>query len=162
MATEHVDQRIAPKPGLDAGEAGPRPKPGRYVSVAAKFGLSVAFAVAWVSGSVWLSLPWLRDLSGYVGEAGAIVVIALVAYIPALLMAFMAMSLLLDRQPELRVSRSNTGVTVVIAARNEEAGIAETVRSAAKTDHTGPVTIMLADNGSTDATCAVAERTAAE
>ena len=45
-------------------------------------------------------------------------------------MAFMAMSLLLDRQPELRVSQSDTGVTIVIAARNEEAGIAETIRSA--------------------------------
>ena len=99
MATEHVDLGTAPKPDLLPGER--EPKPGRYVSVAAKFWLSVAFAVTWVSGSVWLSLPWLGDLSGYVGEAGAIAVIALVAYIPALLMAFMAMSLLLDRQPEL-------------------------------------------------------------
>src|SRR5436190_7662692 len=132
MATEHVDLAPAPEPDLLPGEGDPKPRSGRYVSVAAKFWLSVAFAVVWVSGSVWLSLPWLRDLSGYVGEAGAIVVVALIAYIPALLMAFMAMSLLLDRQPELRVSQSNTGVTVVIAARNEEARIAETVRSAAK------------------------------
>ena len=82
---------------------------------------------------------------------------ALVAYIPVLLMAFMAMSLLLDRQPELRVSESKTGVTIVIAARNEEAGIAETIRAAVQTDYDGPVTIMLADNGSTDETCLIAK-----
>ena len=164
MAVRHVDleskQKLDLVPG--AGPAPSRPMAKWYLPVAAKFWISVSFGVVWVSGSVWLSLPWLRDLSGYVGEVGAIAAIALVAYIPALLMAFMAMSLLLDRQPELRVSQSNTAVTIVIAARNEEAGIAETVRSAVQTDYAGPVTIMLADNGSTDATCEVAERIAAE
>jgi biofilm PGA synthesis N-glycosyltransferase PgaC len=133
-----------------------------YLSVAAKFWISVIFAALWVAGSVWLSLPWLRDLRGYVGEAGAIAIVALVAYIPALIMAFMAMSLLLDRQPELKVSQSGTGVTIVIAARNEAGAIAQTVQSAIRTDYTGPVTFMLADNGSTDLTCAIATRAAAE
>jgi biofilm PGA synthesis N-glycosyltransferase PgaC len=133
-----------------------------YVSVAAKFWISVIFAALWVAGSVWLSLPWIRDLRGYVGEAGAIAIVGLVAYVPALLMAFMAMSLLLDRQPALKVSQSGTGVTIVIAARNEAGAIAQTVQSAIRTDYTGPVTFMLADNGSTDLTCAIATRAAAE
>ena len=34
------------------------------------------------------------------------------------------------------------------------------MRSAVQNDYDGPVTFMLADNGSTDATCAVAERVA--
>src|SRR6476661_494124 len=164
MAVQHVELERERDPDLlpSRGPGDARPRAKWYLPVAAKFWISVLFAVAWLAGSVWLSLPWLRDLRGYVGPFGAILAVTLVAYIPALLMAFMAMSLLLDRQPELRVSQSNTGVTAVIAARNEEAGIAETGRSAAKTDYTGPVTIMLADNGSTDATCEVAERTAAE
>jgi biofilm PGA synthesis N-glycosyltransferase PgaC len=137
------------------------PKSRRYVSVTAKFWISVAFAAVWVSGSVWLSLPWLHDLSEYVTMGGAIVAVALVAYIPALLMSFMAMSLLLDRQPSLAVSHPTEGVTIVIAARNEEAGIGETIRHAARADYDGPVTIMLADNGSTDATCLIARLTAA-
>src|SRR5258705_11788210 len=98
----------------------------------------------------------MRELQGYVGLFGAIAAITLVAYIPALLMAFMAMSLILDRQPELRVSQSTVGVTIIIAARNEEAGIAQTVRSAVQNDYAGPVTYMLADNGSDDRTCEVA------
>jgi biofilm PGA synthesis N-glycosyltransferase PgaC len=133
----------------------------RYVSVAAKFWISVAFALVWVSGSVWLSLPWLHDLNGYVAVGWAIVAVALVAYIPALLMSFMAMSLLLDRQPPLRVSHPTAGVTIIIAARNEQASIEETLRHAVQTDYDGPVTFMLADNGSTDATCVIAGLTAA-
>lgn len=143
-----------------AATPGPRAK--RYVPVAAKFWISVAFAIVWVAGSVWLSLPWLHELSGYVSIWGAIAAVALVAYIPALLMSFMAMSLLLDRQPPLRVTHPTAGVTIVIAARNEQAGIADTIRHAAQTDYDGPVGFILADNGSTDATCEIAVRTAGE
>ena len=155
MAVQHVDLEREQNPELApaGGPAAPKPEARWYLPVAAKFWISVSFGFVWLAGSVWLSLPWLRDLSGYVGPVGAIAAVTLVAYIPALLMAFMAMSLLLDRQPALRVSQSTTGVTIVIAARNEEAGIAETIRSAVQTDYAGPVTFMLADNGSTDATC---------
>jgi biofilm PGA synthesis N-glycosyltransferase PgaC len=162
MVVQHVDVEREQKPDL-APARGPAPRGPLatwYLPVAAKFWISVSFGLVWLAGSVWLSLPWIRDLSGYIGMVGAITAVALVAYIPALLMAFMAMSLLLDRQPALHVSQSNTGVTIVIAARNEEAGIAETIRSAVQTDYAGPVTFMLADNGSTDATCEVAERVA--
>src|SRR5580765_868771 len=162
MAVHQVDLERGQNPEIappgSPGEATPRTR--WYLPVAAKFFISVGFGIVWLAGSVWLSLPWLHDLAEYVGPVGAIVAVTLVAYIPALLMAFMAMSLLLDRQPALRVAQSNTGVTIVIAARNEEAGIAETVRSAVQNDYAGPVTFMLADNGSTDATCQVAERVA--
>jgi biofilm PGA synthesis N-glycosyltransferase PgaC len=137
------------------------PKTKRYVSVATKFWISLTFAAVWVAGSVWLSLPWLHDLSGYITVFGAIVAVTLVAYIPALLMSFMAMSLLLDRQPALHVSHPTSGVTIIIAARNEEAGISQTIRRAAAVDYDGPVTFLLADNGSTDATCLIAKLTAA-
>ena len=67
-------------------------------------------------------------------------------------MAFMAMSLLLDRQPELRVTQSDDRRDDRDrGAATRKPGIAETIRSAVQTDYTGPVTFMLADNGSTDA-----------
>ena len=109
MAIQHVDvereqnAELAPA----GGPAAPKPEATWYLSVAAKFWISVSFGLVWLAGSVWLSLPWLRDLSGYVGPVGAIAAVTLVAYIPAMLMAFMAMSLLLDRQPALRVSQSD-------------------------------------------------------
>jgi biofilm PGA synthesis N-glycosyltransferase PgaC len=53
-------------------------------------------------------------------------------------------------------------LTVIIAARNEERGIGETIAAISRTDYAGPVTIILADNGSSDGTCAAARQTAAE
>ena len=90
------------------------------------------------------------------------IVIGLLAYLPGFLVAFLATSLFLDRQPPLRVLHPTTGVTIVIAARNEEAGIADTIRYAALSDYDGTVRIVLADNGSTDATCSIAAQTARE
>ena len=133
-----------------------------YLPVAVKFGVSIFVAVAWLAVAVALSMPWYRDLAGLGGPVMAATVIVLLAYLPGLLIAFLASSLLLDRQPPLRVRNPTTGVTIVIAARNEAAGIADTIRYAVRTDYDGPVTVILADNGSTDDTCAVATATAAE
>jgi biofilm PGA synthesis N-glycosyltransferase PgaC len=133
-----------------------------YISVAAKFAISAAVAAAWVTFAVWLSRPWLRDLSDVVGPVGAVLIVTLLAYVPGLIMSFMTMSLVLDRQPPMRVRNPTTGVAILIAARNEEAGIADTIRYAARSNYDGPVTIVLADNGSTDDTCAIAQQTADE
>lgn len=133
-----------------------------YLSVTTKFVIAVVVALGWLSFSVWLSRPWIADLRADVGLVGAIVIVALVAYIPGLIMSFMAASLALDRQPPLRVRNPTTSVSIIIAARNEENGIADTIRYAARTDYDGPITIILADNGSTDETCSIARQTAAE
>ena len=130
--------------------------------VGAKFVVAVVAALAWLGAAVALSVPWQHQLSSHIGAVASWVVIALLAFLPGFLVAFLAASLLLDRQPPLRVRNPTTGLTIVIAARNEAAGIADTIRYATRTDYDGPVTIVLADNGSTDATCAIAETTAAE
>ncbi len=76
-------------------------------------------------------------------------------------MAFLTASLLLDQQPPLRVMSPTTALTVIIAARNEERGIGKTIAAISGTDYAGPVSVILADNGSTDRTCEQARRTAA-
>jgi hopene-associated glycosyltransferase HpnB len=52
-------------------------------------------------------------------------------------------------------------VTVVIPARNEADGIAETVASLLRQDYAGPLKIILVDDDSSDGTADVARRTAA-
>ncbi|MEO6143388.1 MAG: glycosyltransferase family 2 protein [Dermatophilaceae bacterium] len=131
-----------------------------YVSVAAKFTLSIAFTVGWVWLSVWISGGWVRDLASVMGALLAWVIVILVAYLPGAIVAFLAASLLLDRQPPLRISSPTTAVTVIIAARNEERGIGKTIAAISRTDYAGQISIILADNGSTDRTCDVARRTA--
>ena len=133
-----------------------------YVPVAVKFAAAVVVALVWLGVAVALSIPWQRDLANDVGPVLAWSIIVLLAYLPGFLVAFLAASLLFDRQPPLTVRNPTTGVTIVIAARNEEDGIADTIRYAVRTDYDGPVTVILADNGSTDGTCDVARATADE
>lgn len=132
----------------------------RYVSVRSKFIVSVAFALFWTSAAMWLSQPWITELSGVVGKPLAWVMIALVAYLPGFIVALMTMSLLLDRQPLLPATNPTSALTIIVAARNEEAGIAETMRCIARSEYAGEVTVILADNGSIDATARVARRAA--
>lgn len=133
-----------------------------YLSVPAKFLISVLVAALWLGLGVVVSSAWQQDLATSIGPVLAWVVIILLAYLPGFLVAFLATSLFLDRQPPLVVRNPTTGVSIVIAARNESAGIADTIRYAVAAHYDGPVTVVLADNGSTDDTCAVARATAAE
>lgn len=132
-----------------------------YVSVAAKFKLAIAFMVGWIWLSVWISGGWVRDLAPVTGSVLAWAIVILVAYLPGAIVAFLTASLLLDQQPPLRVMSPTTALTVIIAARNEERGIGKTIAAISGTDYAGPVSVILADNGSTDRTCEQARRTAA-
>jgi biofilm PGA synthesis N-glycosyltransferase PgaC len=147
--------------GVERRRARPRPaerqQARRYLPVTAKFALAQAAALAWLGVSVWLSLPWLHELASVVTPLPAVLVISLVAYVPGWLVAFLAVSLLLDRQPPLRVSDPRDPVTVLIAARNEAERIEETIASVARQDYRGPVEVLLVDNGSSDGTRTVAE-----
>ncbi len=132
-----------------------------YLSVTAKFAVAMTVTAGWIWLSVWISGAWVRDLTPVTGPALAWTVVILVAYLPGAIVAFLAVSLMLDRQPPLRVESPTTALTVIIAARNEERGIGETIAAISRSDYAGPVTIILADNGSTDHTCDAARQTAA-
>ncbi|HEV3505969.1 MAG TPA: hypothetical protein VG637_11885, partial [Actinomycetes bacterium] len=87
------------------GGAGTGPPPARrrqYVPVTAKFLVAQVLAGGWLGLSVWLSLPWLRELAAAITIIPAVLVICLIAYLPGWLVAFLTVSLLLDRQPPLR------------------------------------------------------------
>ena len=142
------------RPGAGAGGGtGPGPaRRRRYVSVTTKFLVAQVLAGGWLGASVWLSLPWVRELAGAISTAAAIVVVTLVAYLPGWLVAFLAVSLLLDRQPPLRRSHPTVPVTVLVAARNEADRIEETISYIARQDYPGPVEVLVVDNGSSDGT----------
>jgi poly-beta-1,6-N-acetyl-D-glucosamine synthase len=147
------------QPGATVG-AGTRPGPARrrgYVPVTAKFLVAQTLAVGWLGASIWLSLPWVRELADAITILPAILVVCLIAYLPGWLVAFLAISLLLDRQPPLRDSHPTVPVTVVIAARNEAERIQETLAYIARQDYAGPIEVLVIDNGSTDGTRTVAE-----
>jgi poly-beta-1,6-N-acetyl-D-glucosamine synthase len=128
-----------------------------YVSVTSKFVIAQVLAVGWLGASIWLSLPWVRELAAAITIIPAILVVSLIAYLPGWLVAFLAISLLLDRQPPPRSSHPTTPVTVLIAARNEAERIQETIAYIAGQDYAGPIEVLVVDNGSTDGTRTVAE-----
>lgn len=136
--------------------------PRLYVPVWVKFGLSVVVAITWVGLAVSLSRPWVADLGAVAGPVVAWLVVVLVAYLPGGIVAFLAASLVFDRQPPLPTARPATAVTVIVAARNEETGIGPTLRALGSVDYDGELLVILADNGSTDRTVAQARRAARE
>lgn len=148
----------APAPTRAPGRA----RRGLYVPVWAKFVLALMFTTVWVGVSVWVSAAWVDELMPAVGPVLTWTIVVLVAYLPGGVVAFMTVSLVLDRQPELRVVNPTTPVTVIVAARNEERGMAATLERIVGSDYAGDVHVILADNGSTDGTVQVARATADE
>ena len=154
------DQRYRVDQQSVASDGGGTPQLARrrlYVSVTVKFVVAQLLAVGWLGVSVWLSLPWVKELAAAITIAPAVLVVCLVAYLPGWLVAFLAVSLLLDRQPPLRRTHPTVPVTVLIAARNEAERIQETISCIARQDYPGPIEVLVVDNGSTDGTQAVAE-----
>jgi biofilm PGA synthesis N-glycosyltransferase PgaC len=105
---------------------------------------------------MWISLPWVGGLAGVIAVGPAIVIVSLLAFVPGLIIAFLVAGLALDRQPPFKVTSPTEALTVVIAARNEQGSIRETLQHLVDQDYDGPFRVVLADNGSSDATVEVA------
>jgi len=123
-----------------------------YVSVRVKFCISLAVACAWTALSVWIARSWMHDLTGVTNAMFAVWTLTFVAFVPGFMNAFLATSLLLDRRPPRRVPLLYPGVTILIAAYNEEAGIGATLESVARLQYDGPVEALVLNDGSTDRT----------
>ncbi|MGG4489943.1 glycosyltransferase family 2 protein [Metabacillus idriensis] len=134
----------------------------RYVSVKKKFWISQTAALLWMGASIYISLPWVRELAEIIGLPLAIMIIAGIAYIPGFLNAFLVCSLWIDRQPGHKNISPVLPVTVIIAAKNEEKNIVTAIHYIAKQDYEGEIHVIVADNGSTDDTAAEAEKTGKE
>lgn len=129
----------------------------RYVSVRAKFCIAFVGSISWLFLSVYLSLPWLSDLSEVLGPYLAVYVIAFVAIIPGFMNAFIVLSLLLDARPIRKSIAEFPPVTVFVPAYNEEKSIRETVQSLLDQVYPGKLSITVINDGSSDGTAAEVE-----
>ena len=160
-------QGIAPEQvRLGALTRRPRPLGGGRPTV--RFVIAVAFTVAYVSFSVLASAPWRSDLREAIGPVMAWVIPILLAYVPGVLIGFLAFTLLTLRyrvpSPDPPTGTWPGGqwpsVTVVVAAWNEERGIGPTLDRIARLAYAGPIEVVVADNNSTDRTAEVAQEMA--
>ena len=133
-----------------------------YLSVRVKFVIALAVAFAWMGFSIYLARTWMDDLSRVTEPLFAIWALTFIAFVPGFMNAFLAVSLLLDRRPPRRKPLFYPGVSILIAAYNEEAGIGATLESIARLSYPGPVEALVLNDGSTDRTVAEVRATQAE
>jgi poly-beta-1,6-N-acetyl-D-glucosamine synthase len=133
-----------------------------YIPVLWKFYISHLFAVIWTCIAIVLSKSWISDLSGVAGIMMAVIIITGIAYIPGYLNAFLVASLLIDKQPKLKTDNPQDEITVLIAAKNEESGIANSLIYLKNQDYDGEISVVLIDNGSEDGTIEAARKIAQE
>ena len=137
------------------------PAPKRYVTVQAKFGFALGAAALWLLAAIagaWLVVP---AMDATVPWPVAGVLFVLFVAVPGMLTAFSLMGLVLDRPPTPTVARPALPVTVAITARNQPRSVVETLEALRAQDYDGALTVLLVDNGSTDATLDEASRAAA-
>ena len=123
-----------------------------YLTINKKFWFSHMVSFVWLLLSIYLSIPWLNDLSEVVTLPIAILIIGGIAYIPGYMSSFLIISLLLDRQPNFKNESPTEPVTLLVAAYNEEEGIYTTLKYVADQDYTGDIHIIVINNNSTDKT----------
>jgi poly-beta-1,6-N-acetyl-D-glucosamine synthase len=130
----------------------------RYIPLRLKLLLVVGVGIAWASLSLWIAIPWIEALGASISLPLAFAVIFGIAILPGYLNANLITSLLIDRPPPLQRDRSFPPVTVVVACFNEQESIAETLDYLLKQTYPGELRILVADDGSTDETLAIARK----
>lgn len=139
-------------PNTDVTQANSTWRRPLYFSVSTKFAIAMTASLGWLAFSLWLAMPWMRDLATLSNWAIAIFAVGGIAIVPGFMNAFLISSLLMDRRPPHSRLEQYPGITILIAAYNEATSIAETLQSIRSQDYSGPIETMVIDDGSTDAT----------
>ncbi len=124
---------------LPAATTSERPHRRLYLKVAVKYLLSLLTAGSWMGLSLWLAIPWADTLATHVTAPLAWLMIFGIALAPGFMNAFMIMSLALDQRPARKPLAAYPGITVLVAAYNEAACIADTINSLHAQRYTGPL-----------------------
>ena len=162
-----MSERLAPERARLGGMT-PRPRPAGGGRPAVRFVIALGLTVAYVAFSIYVSTPWRSELREAIGPVMAWVIPICLAYVPGVLVGFLASTLLTVRyrvpSPAPPAGPWQEGkwpaVTVIVAAWNEERAIVRTLERIAGLAYAGPLEVVLADNNSTDGTAARAQQAA--
>jgi biofilm PGA synthesis N-glycosyltransferase PgaC len=163
--------RLVPAPGraaesaltcVDRGALAQAPASARQARVRAgtcrlQFLLALVLAFAWTVFSIWVSQPWLSDLGALTHPVPALVALTFVAYVPGFMNAFLLGSLVLEPRPQRWRRARYPAVTVLIAAYQEEAAVAQTLQSLREVAYPGTIELLVLDDGSSDGTSAAVD-----
>jgi biofilm PGA synthesis N-glycosyltransferase PgaC len=124
-----------------------------YVPVKFKFTFALVLTLFWSVLSFHLAQRWLQDMTVLLGAVGANLILFGIAILPGAMNAFLMSSLLMDRRPPFRNAVAELpGLSILVAAYNEEACIAQTIESIEKQEYAGPLQVIVINDGSTDRT----------
>jgi len=157
-ADDQVGESLYPVVSETAAPSRTRSR-GPYIPLRLKLLLVALVSLTWTGLSIWLALPWIADLGQSITLPGAILVIGGIAIIPGYLNAHLIGSLLFDRPPPLRFDLELPAITLMIACFNEERTIEETLDYVCAQRYPD-LSIIVADDGSTDRTAELARRRA--
>jgi biofilm PGA synthesis N-glycosyltransferase PgaC len=124
----------------------------RYLPVRVKFALTLIVSLGWMAFSWVLAQRWIDELSLLEGPVLAYLMIGGIAILPGFMNAFLVTGLLLDRRPPRKLITQFPGITVLVAAYNEQDSILSTLDSLDKQDYPAPLQVLVINDGSTDAT----------
>jgi len=128
------------------------PSRDRRLTVAAKFEQVLAISSAWAGLSFVLAQKWISDLSAIVGAPIAYIAIFTIAIFPGFMNAFTVVGLLIDNRPRRAIPTIFPGISILIAAYNEQDTILSTLESIDKQNYRGPFEVVVIDDGSKDGT----------
>ena len=123
-----------------------------YIPVRVKFALSLCIASSWLVLCTWICLPWIKDLSYYIGLPLAFLCISLIALIPGFMNAFLVAAYLFDKRPKEKYVHEWLNVSILVPAYNEEINIQNTIEGIIRQEYLGLIEIIVIDNGSVDST----------
>lgn len=126
-----------------------------YLPVRVKFAIALASGTAWLVLSIFLAQPWAEGLADLVGSLLAWLIISGIALIPGFMNAFMMISLVLDNRPSRSPLMRYPGISILVAAYNEEENILSTIESIARQQYPGPLEVIVVNDGSRDRTAAI-------
>jgi len=129
-----------------------------YLPVRLKLVLAILISLTWVAFCCWLAVPWFHELAALFGRFVALLIVLGIAIIPGWANAFLICGLLIDRRPIYALHESLPGVSLLIAAYNEERDIRATLTSVLHQAYPGDVEVVVIDDGSTDATASEVEQ----
>src|SRR5205085_2722503 len=117
-----------------------------------RFTVAASVALAWLVFSWWLSLPWAAELGALIGSLPAWLLIGGIALAPGFMNAFQSTCLLLRPRGRYVEPAGYPAVTILVAAYNEAANIATTLRSIARQRYPAQIEVIVVDDGSVDGT----------
>lgn len=137
-----------------AGATGGESRQGRrrYLPVRAKFTITLAIALAWMLFSLLMAQRWIDELSKLTWPWLAWLTVVGIAVLPGFMNAFLVAGLLLDRRPSRMAIDRFPGITILVAAYNEQDSILSTLESLDRQDYPAPMQVLVINDGSTDAT----------